>query len=201
MTKASSGRATATDRPSAKKRRSRAFSWVLALLSALAVLTLFAVRREGELELAISLDKDRAYQGDPILMTLSVENVSRRAVEADKWASVGPDECMTATGLPVELTLYDASRTAPRLQLAPEPGNLGPGPLPPGAKMEMRCNIAEYFALVKPGKYVLEGGYFRDRWARRSYLRLAARLWASLVEHDPLPFEVVARPYDDPSKM
>lgn len=199
--KASAARDTATDRPSAKKRPRRTFPSALALLLALTVLALLAVRRSNELELTISVEDDKPYQGEIIMMTLTVENVAERAVEGDRWASVGPDECSGATGLPLELTLFYGPLTSPVMQLPPEPGNLGHTVLPPGAEMALRCNIAEAFNMLKPGKYVLEGSYFRDRWARNPYLRLPALLWGSLVEHDPLPIEIRPRSYDDPAKM
>ena len=201
MSKNSAGRRTATDRPSAKKDRRWVSSTALALLVALAAVALFGQRRANELELTISLERDEVYQGEILMMTLSVENVTERKVKGDKWASVGPDDCMDATGLPLELSLYHGSLASPIMQLPPEPGNLGHSWLTPGSKMELRCNIAETFNILKPGKYVLAGSYVRDPWARRAYLRLPARLWGSLVEHDPMTIDVIARRYDDPAKM
>ena len=168
---------------------------LLVLLAAAAV----AFRRSHDLELTVVLDRDRAFQGDAVMMTLKVENVSRRAIRLDKWDDVGPEQCLGATGLPLSLTLLSPPRPNPVMQLPPEEGRLAP--LLPGEAMQLTCNVAELFSLIKPGKYALEARYFRDRWTRHAALALPGRFFSSLLIHDGVGVEILARSYDDPAKM
>ncbi len=165
-------------------------SGVVTLL--LAGFLLLALMRNRELDFEISLSDEIFVQRDSIPMTISVRNISGRKLQAATWGTIYPEDCRYLLSEALELELYYEQLSKPKvlsdpLDLRPRSYRRG---LTSGEELVFRCDIAEMFGVIRPGRYRLKGAYFRESWARHAFLKLPAVVWSSVLRHDGVDFEV-----------